>query len=157
MACGHLSLSLRGVFRGFRGCASWKAGNRRWHLACRRFCCPKDEDLTISGRLLGVKVIARLRGLCFDEMEEGKGRDFDGTFKLSTLTVVVIFLHAALDFYFVLSLIITMVFPSSKLVVCSSDLDLGDLLVVLDLWLCMVFGDLCDLRSWLPIIGSLRR
>ncbi|GMN59454.1 hypothetical protein TIFTF001_028548 [Ficus carica] len=88
-------------------------------------------------------------------MEEGKGRGFDGTFRLSTLVVVVIFLPTAflvlVDFHFILSLIITMVFLLSGLVVCSPDLDLGDLLVLLDLWLCRVFGDLCDLRSWLPI------
>ena len=67
---------------------------------------PKDEDLTIARRLLGVEVIAELGGLRFNEMEEGKGHDFDGTFKLSTLTVVVIFLPAAfpvlVDFHFVL-------------------------------------------------------
>ncbi|GMN68914.1 hypothetical protein TIFTF001_037964 [Ficus carica] len=88
-------------------------------------------------------------------MEEGKDRGFDNTFKLSTLAVVVIFLPAAfpvlVDFHFVLSLIIMMVFPLSELVVCSPDLDIGDLLVLLDLWLCRVFGDLCDLRLWLSI------
>ncbi|GMN35302.1 hypothetical protein TIFTF001_005220 [Ficus carica] len=88
-------------------------------------------------------------------MEEGKGRGFDGTFKLSTLAIMVIFLPAAfpvlVEFHFVLSVIIMMVFPSSGLVFCSLDLDLGDLLVVLDLWLCRVFSDFCDLRSWLLI------
>ncbi|GMN31372.1 hypothetical protein TIFTF001_003227 [Ficus carica] len=81
------------------------------------------KDLTIARRLLGVEVTTELGGLCFDEMEEGKGRGFDGTFRLSTLTVVVIFLPVAfpvlVDFYFVL--------------------------------LCRVFGYLCNLRLWLPI------
>ena len=70
------------------------------------FTCPKVKDLTIAGRLLGVEVIAGLKGLHFDVMEEGKGRGFDGTFRLSTLIVVVIFLPAAfpmlVDFHFVL-------------------------------------------------------
>ena len=35
--------------------------------------------------------------------------------------------------------------------VCLSDLDLDNLLVLLDLWLCRVSGDICDLMSWLPI------
>ncbi|GMN51590.1 hypothetical protein TIFTF001_020749 [Ficus carica] len=76
------------------------------------------------------------------------GCGFYGTFRLFTLTVVVIFLPAAFS---VLSLIITMVIPLSGLVIYFPDLDLGDLLVLLDLWLCRVFSDLCDLRSWLPI------
>ncbi|GMN26614.1 hypothetical protein TIFTF001_001350 [Ficus carica] len=84
----------------------------------------------------------------FGEMEEGKGRGFDGIFKLFTLTVVVIFLPVA---FLIMSSTITMVVLSFELVVYSLDLDLGDLLVLLDLWLCRVFGDLYDLRSWLPI------
>ena len=54
-----------------------------------------------------------------------------------------------------------MVISLSELVVCSSDSDLGDLLIMLDLRLCKMFGDLCDLRSWLlidqqiPLVGAL--
>ena len=72
---------------------------KRWYLVCHRFYGPKDEDLTILRRLLGVEVTARLRCLCFGKME-GKCRDFDSTFRLSTLAVVVIFLPMALDFHF---------------------------------------------------------
>ncbi|GMN47066.1 hypothetical protein TIFTF001_016248 [Ficus carica] len=79
---------------------------RRQRLACRRFSDPKDEDLTIAGRLLGVEVTTGLGGLRFDEMEEPKGRGFDDTFRLSALAVVVNFLSAAfpvlIDFHFVL-------------------------------------------------------
>ncbi|GMN45724.1 hypothetical protein TIFTF001_014911 [Ficus carica] len=124
----------------------WRAGNRWRRLTCRRFSGPKDEDLTIAERLLGVEVTAGLGGLRFGKMEEGKGGGFDGTFRLSTLVVVIIFLPVAFP-----SLIITIVFPSSGLVVCSSDLYLGDLLILLNLWLCMVFSDLCNMRLWLPI------
>ncbi|GMN28829.1 hypothetical protein TIFTF001_002192 [Ficus carica] len=96
------------------------------------------------GRLLGVEVIVGLGGLRFSKMEEGKDRGFNGTFR----DVVVIFLSTAFQ---VLSLIIRMVFQLSGLVVCLSDLDLDDSLVLLDLWLYRVFGDLYDVRSWLPV------
>ncbi|GMN49588.1 hypothetical protein TIFTF001_018759 [Ficus carica] len=136
-------------------CTSRRVGNRWRLLVCQRFSGPKDEDLTIAGRLLGAVVTMGLGGMRFGEMEEGKGHGFDAIFRLSTLAVVVIFLPTAflvlVDFHFVMSLIIMMVFPLSGLVVCSPDLDFGDLLVLLDLWLCKVFGDLCDMRSWLPI------
>ncbi|GMN70552.1 hypothetical protein TIFTF001_039592 [Ficus carica] len=92
--------------------------------------------------LLGMEVTAELGGMCFSEIEEGKGHGFDGTFRLSTLAMTVIFLPVAfpilVDFHFVL-------------VNLCIDLDLGDLLVLLDLWLCREFSDLYDLRSWLPI------
>ncbi|GMN39699.1 hypothetical protein TIFTF001_008934 [Ficus carica] len=78
--------------------------------------------MTIAGRLLGVEVTEGLGGLRFGEMEEGNGCGFDGTFRLSTLTVVVIFLPAA--------------FPV-----------LVDFNFVLTCRLCGVFSDLCDLRS----------
>ncbi|GMN60235.1 hypothetical protein TIFTF001_029313 [Ficus carica] len=131
-----------------RGCASRRTGNKWRRLTYRQFSDSKDEDLTIAGRLLDVEVTVGLGGLRFGEMEEGKGRGFDDTFWLSTLVVVVIFLLVAFS---VLSLIIMMVFPSSKLMVYSPDLDIGYLLVLLDLWLCRVFGNLCDLKSRLPI------
>ena len=56
---------------------------------------PKDKCLIIVGRLLSVEVIVGLGGLNFDRMDKGKGRGFDGTFRLSTLAMVVIFLSAA--------------------------------------------------------------
>ena len=53
-----------------------------------------------------MEVTAGLGSLRFSEMEEGKGRGFDSTFRPSTLAMVVIFLLAAfpvlVDFYFVL-------------------------------------------------------
>ena len=79
------------MFRAFRWCASQRPGNKQWRLTCRRFSDSKDEDMTITRRLLGVEVTAGLGGLCFGKMEEGKGHGFDGTFRLSTLVVVVIF------------------------------------------------------------------
>ncbi|GMN42875.1 hypothetical protein TIFTF001_012089 [Ficus carica] len=78
----------------FRGSAFRKVRNRQWHLACRRFLGPKDEDLTIARRLLGLEVITWLGGLRLGEIEKGKGHGFNDTFRLSTLVVVVIFLPA---------------------------------------------------------------
>ncbi|GMN65364.1 hypothetical protein TIFTF001_034434 [Ficus carica] len=69
---------------------------------------------TRTCKVTGVKVTVGLGGLHFNEMEAGKGRGFDGTFKMSTLALVVIFLLVAFS----------MVFPSSEFMVCSSDLDL---------------------------------
>lgn len=125
-----------------------------------------------------MEVTAGLGGLRFSKMEEGKDRGFNGTFRDVVVIFLSTAFQVLVDFHFVLvclcvgvitmyhmqiwfcllfcyvcfqSLIITMVFPSSELVVCSSDLDLDDLLVLLDLWLYRVFGDLCDVRSWLPV------
>ncbi|GMN52802.1 hypothetical protein TIFTF001_021942 [Ficus carica] len=103
-----------------------------------------------------VEVTAGLGGLCFGEIEEGKGRGFDGTLRLSTLAMVVIFLHAAfpvlIDFHFVLVFLNNNDgYPIVRVHVYSPYLDLSNLLVLLDLWLCRVFGHLCDLRPWLPI------
>ena len=53
-----------------------------------------------------MEVIMGLGGLRFGEIETGKGHGVNGTFRLSTLVVVVIFLLATfpmlVDFYFVL-------------------------------------------------------
>ena len=64
-------------------------------LACHQFSGPKDKDLTIIERPPVATVTVRLGDLRFGKMKKGKGRDFDSTFRLSILAVVVIFLPAA--------------------------------------------------------------
>ncbi|GMN39750.1 hypothetical protein TIFTF001_008974 [Ficus carica] len=98
----------------------------------------------MARRILGVKVTAGLGGLRFYEMEEGKGRGFGGTFRLSTLTVVIIFLPATFSF-----LIIMMVFPSSEFMICSSDLYLGDLALLSRAWCVLISG----VSRYFPVLG----
>lgn len=75
-------------------------------LACHQFSGPKDKDLTIIERSPGAAVTVWLGDLRFGKLKKGKGRDFDGTFRLSILVVIIIFLPAAflvlINFYFVL-------------------------------------------------------
>ena len=94
------------VFKVFKRCAFWRTRNKRRHLTCHRFSSLKDEDLTIAGMLLSVELIVGLGGLRFSKIEEGQGCGFDGTLRLSTLTMEVIFLSETfsvfVDFHFVL-------------------------------------------------------
>ncbi|GMN48423.1 hypothetical protein TIFTF001_017599 [Ficus carica] len=101
----------------------------------------------MTGRLLGVEVTAGLGGLRFYEMEEGKGRGFDDTFKLSTLAVVVIFLPATFQYFHNNNDDLPIVWARSLLARFRSWRFVGPTRLVA----CKVFGDLYDLRSWLPI------